>query len=368
MILCFSGTGNSRYVADILAERLSDHVVDIAPAVSDFVRKWGPYPSQVRQFAKEASGSKTGPSFVSDDGEPFILVCPVYAWRIPEAVSGLVETADFIGADKIYVVASYGDDVGNADVYAQQMVEKAGLVFGGFTGVLMPSTYAKIKKMPTDSAARAIRAEARSQAALVAERIKNDEFLEKGKTGAMPSLKSGAMHRTFRVYEAGSKHFVVSKRCSRCGRCELFCPVNDIKMTEDGIEFGKRCISCYACIHRCPDAAIDVKDQSEANGRYICPSYREEMEDLAYEDARQAKRAAREAKRAQQEEERRAAKAAAEVAAAVAVQNGADPELAKKQAEAAAAATLPKKKGGRLAAKRAAMQAAAQAGENAERS
>ncbi len=360
MILCFSGTGNSRYIADILAEGLDDLVQDIAPLVNDFVQEWGAYPSQARRFAKEASGSKTGPTFVSDDGEPFVLVCPIYAWRIPEVVSGLIETAQFIGSDKIYVVASYGDDLGNADVYAQQMAEKAGLAFGGLAGVIMPSTYAKIKKMPSSSKAREIRAEAREQAALLVEKIKNNEALDKGRVGAMASLKSGAMHRTFRVYEAGSKHFVVSNRCSRCGRCELFCPVNDIKMTETGIEFGKNCISCYACIHRCPDMAIDVKGQTETNGRYICPSYREEMEDLAYEDARRAKRAARQAEKVRREEELKAARAAAEVAAAVAVQNGVDPSVAKREAESAVAATLPKKKGGRLAAKRAAMAEAAQ--------
>lgn len=365
MILCFSGTGNSRYVADMLAESLGDMVLDLAPAVSDFVAEWGAYPSMNKRFSAEGSGSRSGATFVSDDGEPFVLVCPVYGWRIPESVGGVIECANFIGSDLLYVVATYGDDQANAGFYCAQMAEKAGLRFGGFTGVLMPCSYSKVKKMPSASRAREIRAAAREHIPQIAEAIRNQGELAFESSGVRAVLKSGAMHRSFRLYEAGSKHFVVSNKCSRCGRCELFCPVGDIKMTEDGIEFGPDCISCYACIHRCPDSAIDVKGHTEANGRYVCPSYREEIEDLAYEDAKRAKKAAREAARAQRTERAQAAKAAADLVAAVAVAHGVDPEEAHRKAEEAAAATIPgKRKGGRLAAKRAAMEAASIAQEN----
>lgn len=364
MILCFSGTGNSRYVADLLAERLDDLVVDLAPHVAEFVSRWGAYPSMNKQFAQEGSGSMTGPTFVSDDGEPFVLVCPVYGWRVPEAVGGVIESANFIGSELMYVVATYGDDVANAAAYSEQMVTKAGLEFGGFAGVLMPCTYSKVKKVPNAAKASEIRAEARKTVSAIASTIQQQLAIPATSPGMKAQLKSGAMHRSFRLYEAGSSHFVVSDKCSRCGRCELFCPVCDIKMTEEGIEFGDLCISCYACIHRCPDSAIDVKGQTEANGRYVCPSYREEMEDLAYADAQRARRAARQAAREERDRQKQAVTAAADLAAAVAVSHGADPEDARRKANEAAAATLPaRRKGGRLAAKRAAMESAAQAGE-----
>ena len=60
MILFFSGTGNSQYVAKILAEKTKDDIISINKLV-----KQGNQKQLVSQ------------------GKPFVFVCPTYAWRIP---------------------------------------------------------------------------------------------------------------------------------------------------------------------------------------------------------------------------------------------------------------------------------------------
>ena len=59
MILCFSGTGNSRYIARRIAEALPDEVVDLNAKI------------------KEKDDS---PLHAEGD---VIVVVPTYAWRIP---------------------------------------------------------------------------------------------------------------------------------------------------------------------------------------------------------------------------------------------------------------------------------------------
>lgn len=63
MIFCFSGTGNSRYIAGRIAEAISDEVTDLNEKI------------------------KTGDnSPIQTDGN-VIWVTPTYAWRIPRVVS-----------------------------------------------------------------------------------------------------------------------------------------------------------------------------------------------------------------------------------------------------------------------------------------
>ena len=40
MILCFSGTGNSRYVAEFIADKLGDTVVDLNEKIKKYLCKF----------------------------------------------------------------------------------------------------------------------------------------------------------------------------------------------------------------------------------------------------------------------------------------------------------------------------------------
>ena len=63
MIFCFSGTGNSRYIAKKIAVELQDEIVDVNAKIK----------------AVDYSPIKTG--------ENVVVVTPTYAWRIPRIVS-----------------------------------------------------------------------------------------------------------------------------------------------------------------------------------------------------------------------------------------------------------------------------------------
>ena len=63
MILCFSGTGNSRYIAKQIADELQDKIVDVNAKIK----------------ATDYSPIKTG--------DNVIVVTPTYAWRIPRMLN-----------------------------------------------------------------------------------------------------------------------------------------------------------------------------------------------------------------------------------------------------------------------------------------
>ena len=54
------------------------------------------------------------------------------------------------------------------------------------------------------------------------------------------------------------------KLCKRCGLCAHFCPRQVIDMGADGYPYAahpEKCLGCELCFFRCPDFALEVKEQ-----------------------------------------------------------------------------------------------------------
>ena len=62
MILYFSGTGNSRYAAELIQQVTADEMV----CLNELIKT-----GQKREFA---------------NGRPLVIVAPTYAWRLPRLV------------------------------------------------------------------------------------------------------------------------------------------------------------------------------------------------------------------------------------------------------------------------------------------
>ena len=118
MLLYFSGTGNSRWVADSLAKLLNERVyalLDVAARPSLFDLKAG-----------EALG----------------FVFPVYAWGPPVLVIDILAKLQVEEKPAyVYFVCTCGDDTGKtAAIFSRAVQEKGWTCRAGFS-VIMPETY-----------------------------------------------------------------------------------------------------------------------------------------------------------------------------------------------------------------------------------
>jgi flavodoxin len=100
MILRFSGTGNSLYIAKFIAKIIDDKIVSINELI--------------RNNSKE--------KMLSD--KPFVFVCPTYAWRIPNIVDTHIKETIFGGNNKAYFILTCGGDTGNAIYYIKKLAVK----------------------------------------------------------------------------------------------------------------------------------------------------------------------------------------------------------------------------------------------------
>lgn len=249
MILYFTGTGNSKFVSDYLAESLNDESISLNDVIKN---------KKKLKFNSE---------------RPYVVVAAIYAWRFPLIIEKLIRKAEFIGNKSIYFVGTMESQTGNCAKYLQKLSEEKKMKFMGFSGVAMPNNYVIGGKLPDKKEAYAKIKSAIPQIRSISDKIALGEKLHKTDKTPFSAILSGMINSMFNKYMVSSKNFNVSDKCILCGKCVDFCPVNNVIIKDGKPSFGEKCLNCYSCINRCPEEAINIGTKTQKNGRYVCPEY-----------------------------------------------------------------------------------------------
>lgn len=250
MIVYFTGTGNSRYCAQMLADKLDDEIVD----AFHFIRNGIP--------AELISG------------KPWIFVAPTYGWQLPRIFVDFIRSGSFLGSKDAYFVMTCGSEIGNPEPKNKALCEEIGLRFLGTLEVVMPENYIVMFNAPGQDKACEIVAAAQPMLERGAARIREKRAFPVHKAGITDKLKSGFVNDMFYRICVKSKAFFVSRNCIGCGRCEKACPLGNIQMKNGTPAWGDRCTHCMACICGCPAGAIEYGKSSKGKPRYQCPAYK----------------------------------------------------------------------------------------------
>ena len=132
MVIYFSGTGNSKYIADRIAGSLQDRTLCMNERI------------------------KSDDTGCVRTGENLVVVVPTYAWRIPRLVSDWIRQTEFIGAKNVWYVMSCGSSIGGADIYNRKLSEKKGLKHMGTAQIIMPENYIAMFNAPDVEKAKKI--------------------------------------------------------------------------------------------------------------------------------------------------------------------------------------------------------------------
>ncbi len=245
MIVYFTGTGNSRWVAEKISHIIGDEVVN----------------------SFEYIKSQKKAEFYSE--KPFVFVCPTYGWRIPRIFQDFIENAVFLGNKKAYFVMDCGGEIGNASPYTEKLCRAKSFEYMGVFEIVMPENYIALFGAPDREEAAKIISSAEPSVAECAKLIAAYKKFPPYKVGIADKLKSGIVNDVFCKFVISDKKFVVGDKCVSCGKCEAVCPLNNIKLTSGKPEWLGNCTHCMACICSCPVRAIEYGKNSVGKPQYF---------------------------------------------------------------------------------------------------
>lgn len=246
MILYFSGTGNSAYVAKRIGSETGDEIVSLFEKIRN------------HDFS------------VMYSERPWIIVVPTYSWRIPRIVQKWIENTDFTGSKYVYFIMTCGGSIGNAGKYLNRLCRKKDLHYRGCAGIIMPENYIALFSTPAQKEAMRIIEQAEPVIDQAAACIKSGKPFPQIDCSLKDTVSSGIVNDLFYPVFVHAKKFYAVDTCISCGKCLTVCPLNNIRMDGRKPVWGKHCTHCMACICRCPKEAIEYGKHSQGLPRYTC--------------------------------------------------------------------------------------------------
>lgn len=244
MILFFSGTGNTRMVAEWLAAHLDETLYDVV--------RQSPATLATHDWTTE---KRLG------------IVFPVYGWGPPplflEALTWFFESLhaserEQVGRLYCFALCTCGDDIGHTMQVLDRHLATFSVKPKAHVSVTLPETYVALPFFRLDTPKRCSEKEqvALEKLIRVSEQINSRQTFTDTFPGRMPWTKTYVLRPLFNKHLVKGRYFKVADSCTACGRCADTCPFGNIRMTDNHPTWGDRCAGCLACYHSCPQNAI----------------------------------------------------------------------------------------------------------------
>lgn len=244
MIMYFTGTGNSRYIAQRIAEALGDELLSMNDRI------------------------KAGDTSPVTSDERLVIVTPTYAWRIPRIVRDHLTETDFPCGGQTWFVMTCGSEIGNAAQYNRALCQEKQLTYMGTAQIIMPENYIAMFNAPQAEEARQIVVRAGPDIDRVISAIRVGQELPPPRNNLYDRFVSGPVNPFFYSFFVKATAFAADDACTGCGQCAGLCPTNNITIQNDKPVWGSDCTHCMACICRCPAEAIEYGKKSLGKPRY----------------------------------------------------------------------------------------------------
>lgn len=247
MVLYFSGTGNSKYIAQRIATATEDSLYSINNAIKEN-----------HLFDEEAN-------------EKLVFVLPTYAWRIPRIVEKWIRDSSFPSHIPAYFLMNCGGEIGNADKYIIKLCNDKEFDYMGCAEIVMPENYLAMFSTPNKEQSERIILKREPDIENCIQYIIENNPLPDYKTNSQGKIMSDIINPLFYAFFVKAKGFTVSDKCIGCQKCLRECPLNNIAIEKGRPIWGNDCTHCMACITVCPTEAIEYGKKSIGKPRYRCP-------------------------------------------------------------------------------------------------
>jgi ferredoxin/flavodoxin len=248
IIYYFTGTGNTLAVARELAAELGDTtLIPLRRAMY-----YGGY---------------------APEADAIGIAFPVHFLTMPAIVRQFVFNILFQKSPFIFGLATCGERPGGALFRLQELLSEKGYALSAGYALVMPENYIGPVDLMGDADRREQKfAETKSRIPAIAKAIRERKVsVPEGNSSTLLELGGRfTRHLATVVYDTPSRLHATDS-CNRCGICSMICPTRNITVTKERVSFGGDCTQCYACIHWCPQAAIEIGKRTKGKKRYHHP-------------------------------------------------------------------------------------------------
>ena len=252
MVLYFSATGNTEYIAQELATQLDDECINLLDRV------------------------KKQDYNVLHSEKPFIICAPVYVCEMPRFMSAYLKKQTFTGSKDVYFIFTSGGYCGISGQLAKWMFRKKKMNYLGHAEFKMPRNYVANDAYPMlerkEIEERIL--QSRDMISTIVEDIKAGRKLKARHIFLFETIITIPFNPVWCKYKLRAKDFYATEQCIGCGKCAKLCPLNNITIEDKKPIWKDNCTHCMACIGNCPTQAIEYGTITKEKEQYNFGKYR----------------------------------------------------------------------------------------------
>ena len=244
-IYYFSATGNSLQAALDIGEGIGAEVASVAKA-----------------------GMKA-----KCDSEVIGFVFPSFCWGAPNMMYDFISSGNFNPNAYFFAVVTCGAQIGVSAYDVDGLLRAKGAKLSYCTKLKMVSNYIPMYDVNVATIDEVLKTAESELVGIIADinAQKVCEFKKKFR------LISKIRIKIMKSYKKADEKYIVNDSCTGCGICASVCPAKNIELKEGKPEFQHRCEHCIACIHWCPQKAIDYGKSTQKRNRYHHPKVKAEQ-------------------------------------------------------------------------------------------
>jgi len=232
IIYYFSGTGNSLYTANRIAEAMGG--------------------AEIISVRCNADGVP------ASDADVIGFVCPVYEWDVPGSFKEFIEQLTINPNAYIFMVATYIAILGKSfETVERLLTEKGARLNYGRAIRCVASQCIAYPPFPPE---KIMIPYMEKQIQKAGKEIRQKKLRDYPKMSTITRRRFDKTMGPFLALESEyDKGFYADERCIGCGICKKVCPTRNITMEDKGPKWNHHCHGCNACVAYCPTKAVQYK-------------------------------------------------------------------------------------------------------------